>query len=410
MSGPLDGLRIVDLSTVVMGPWATQMLADMGAEVIKVESPQGDITRQMGPALHPGMAAVFLCTNRNKRSVVLDLKQGAAIEALLRLADQADVLLHNLRPRAAAKLGLEYSAFSQRNPRLVYCAAFGFGSRGPLADNPAYDDVIQSACGLADLVGSVSDQPRYVPSIVADKTTAYAVVSAVTAALLQRVRTGRGQQIEVTMYETMADFALVEHLCGATFDPPIGPMGYARIMTPERRPFRSADGQFLTVLPYTDRNWRDFFRIAHREELAHDPAFATMASRVKNAGKVYATLAEMVAKRHAKDLIRDLQAAQIPVMRVQSIQELIDDPQLAASGFWRTIDHPTEGRLRLTAPPIRFGESLDDIRLPPPRLGEHSREILLEAGYAPGELDQLIEKGVTHQAPAAFFEPLENNT
>lgn len=398
--GPLEGIRIVDLSTVVMGPWASQMLADMGAEVIKVESPQGDVTRQMGPARHPGMAAVFLCTNRNKRSIVLDLQQQQGREAAMRLADSADIVLHNLRPQVAQKLGMDYGAVSARNPRLILCAAFGFSSRGPMSDRPAYDDVIQSASGIAHLVGAVSDQPRFVPSIVADKTTAYAVVSAIMAALLQRGRTRRGQSVEVPMYETMADFTLVEHLYGATFDPPIGPMGYSRILTKERRPFPTADG-YLTVLPYTDRNWRDFFRIAGREELMEDPDFATLSARVQNASKVYATIAEVVATRSTADLIRDLETAQIPVMKVKAIEELLDDDQLAASEFWQFIDHPTEGRLRLTTLPIQFGAGLPPLRRHPPRLGEHSREILAEAGYTDTQIDQMLANRVTLQAAPA---------
>jgi crotonobetainyl-CoA:carnitine CoA-transferase CaiB-like acyl-CoA transferase len=398
--GPLEGIRIVDLSTVVMGPWASQMLADMGAEVIKVESPQGDVTRQMGPSRHPGMAAVFLCTNRNKRSIVLDLQQSEGREAAQRLAENADIVLHNLRPQVAKKLGMDYASMARRNPRLIFCSAFGFSSQGPMAELPAYDDVIQSACGLAHLVGSVSDQPRFVPSIVADKTTAYAVVSAIMAALLQRGRTGQGQAVEVPMYETMADFALVEHLYGATFDPPIGPMGYSRILTKERRPFPTADG-YLTVLPYTDRNWRDFFRIAGREELMEDPDFATLSARVQNASKVYATIAQVVAHRATADLIRELEAAQIPFMKVKAIEELLNDEQLKASDFWQFVDHPTEGRLRLTNPPIRFGAGLPRLRRHPPRLGEHSREILAETGYSEAHIDQLLTQRVTVQAASA---------
>lgn len=409
VEGPLQGIRIVDLSTVVMGPWASQMLADMGAEVIKVEPPQGDVTRQMGPARHPGMGAVFLCTNRNKRSIVLDLQQKEGRDAVLRLAENADVLLHNFRPQVAKKLCMQAEAFTERNPKLVYCAAFGFASQGPLCDHPAYDDIIQSASGLAHLVGSVSDQPRFVPSIVADKTTAYAVVSAIMAALLQRGRTGRGQSIEVPMYETMVSFALVEHLYGATFEPPVGPMGYSRILTKERRPFKTADG-YLTVLPYTDRNWRDFFRLTGREELTDHPDFATMAARVANAGKVYATIAELVANRATDDLVRDLEAAQIPVMRVQTIEELLDDTQLEASAFWQFVDHPTEGRLRLTRPPIRFSEGEQRLRRHAPRLGEHSREILAEAGYTDEQIDQLTERCVTLQAVSTLSPELNQTT
>lgn len=398
MSAALDGIRILDLSTVVMGPWASQMLADMGADVIKVESPQGDVTRQMGPARNAGMAAVFLCINRNKRSIVLDLQQPAGREALLKLAREADVLLHNLRPSAAEKLGITYDVFEKENPKLIYCAAYGFRKDGPLANKPAYDDVIQAASGLSDLVSAISDQPRFVPSIVADKTTAYAVVSGILGALFQRTRTGRGQALEVSMFETLVDFVMVEHLYGATFDPPIGGMGYSRILTKERRPYLTSDRRYLTVLPYTDRNWRDFFRIAGREQLASSPDFASLSARVKNAGKLYALVAEIVAERTCAEWERDLDAAQIPVMPVRSLEELLADEQLSAGGFWEKYEHPTEGLLRSSTPPIRFSDTAYALRRHPPQLGEHSEELLLEAGYDREQVRDLIEAGVSRRA------------
>lgn len=397
MSLALQGIRILDLSTVVMGPWASQMLADMGADVIKVESPQGDVTRQMGPSRNPGMAAVFLCTNRNKRSIVLDLQKPEGRQALFKLAGSADVLLHNLRPNAAAKLGVTYEAFEKENPGLIYCAAYGFRKGGPLANKPAYDDVIQAASGLSHLISAISDQPRFVPSIVADKTTAYAVTSAILGALFQRTRTGRGQAVEVSMFETLVDFVMVEHLYGATFDPPIGGMGYSRILTKERRPFVTSDGRYLTVLPYTDKNWRDFFRIAGREELTNSPDYATLSARVTNADRLYALVAEIVAGRTCSEWERDLDAAQIPVMPVRSLEDLLADEQLAAGGFWETYQHPTEGALRSSTPPIRFGDAAPAMRRHPPRLGEHSSELLREAGFSQDEVQRLIDSGVSMQ-------------
>ena len=396
MSGALDGIRVVDMSTVVMGPWATQMLGDMGADVIKVETPGGDIARGMGPYRNAGMAAVYLSINRNKRSVVLDLTTDAGREALFRIVGTADVFLHNMRPRIADKFGVNYEQFAARQPRLIYCAAYGFRRDGPLADKPAYDDIIQAACGIADLQSVTSDQPRFVPTIMADKTTAYNVALAILAALVKRGRDGQGQAIEVPMFETLVDFVMVEHLYGACFDPPIGGMGYARILNAERKPYKTLDG-YLAVLPYTNENWRAIFRIAGREELADDPSFASFEARVREAPKVYATLAEIVATRSTADWQRDLDAAQIPVMAVNSKESLLDNEQLNATGFWRMVDHPTEGRLRMTDPPVRFSASPSSVRRPAPRLGEHSAEILAEAGYGAAEIEHLMKSAVSRQ-------------
>ena len=396
MSGALDGVRVVDMSTVVMGPWATQMLGDMGADVIKVETPGGDIARGMGPSRNAGMAAVHLSINRNKRSVVLDLTRDAGREALFRIVGTADVFLHNMRPRIADKFGIGYERFAARQPDLIYCAAYGFRRDGPLADKPAYDDIIQTACGLTDLQSAVTGEPRFVPTIMADKTTAYNVAMAILAALVKRGRDGRGQAIEVPMFETMVDFVMVEHLYGACFDPPVGEMGYTRILNTERKPYATLDG-YLTVLPYTNENWRAFFRIAGREDLADDPSFASFESRVRDAAKVYAILADIVATRTTAAWQRDLDAAQIPVMAVNTKESLLNNEQLNASGFWRMVEHPTEGRLRMTDPPVRFSDSPSSVRRLAPRLGEHSAEILAEAGYSAIEIERLMTSTVSRE-------------
>ncbi len=397
MSGALDGIRVVDMSTVVMGPWATQMLGDMGADVIKVETPGGDISRGMGPKRNPGMAAVYLSINRNKRSVSLDLTQAAGREALFRIVGTADVFLHNMRPRIAEKFGVGYDKFAARQPDLIYCAAYGFRSEGPLADKPAYDDIIQAASGIADLQSVIAGEPRFVPTIMADKTTAYNVAVAILAALVRRGRGGKGQAIEVPMFETLVDFVMVEHLYGACFDPPIGGMGYERILNAERKPYATRDGH-LAVLPYTDENWRAFFRIAGREDLAAHPSFASFETRVRDARTVYGILAEVIATRTTGEWQRDLDAAQIPVMAVNTKEGLLDNGQLDASGFWHMVEHPTEGRLRMTDPPVRFSDSPSSLRLPAPRLGEHSREILAEAGYGAAEIDALLAAAAVRQA------------
>ncbi len=393
--GALDGIRVVDLTTVILGPWATQMLGDMGADVIKVETLDGDITRQLGPHRHEGMAALYLATNRNKRSIALDLNQAEGREALFAIVKTADVFIHNLRPKVCARLGLGYEHFAQAQPDLIYCATYGFRADGPMADKPAYDDVIQAASGLADLQAAVSDQPRYVPTVMADKITAYNVVSAVLAGLLRRTRAGGGQSIEVPMFESLVDFTMVEHLYGACFDPPIDRMGYARILTTERKPYRTLDGHYLAVLPYTDQNWRDFFRVAGREDLNGRPCFESIATRVANSSEVYALLEQIVATRAADDWERDLDAVQVPAMRVHTKETLLDDKQLNATGFWREVEHPTEGTLRMTDPPVRFSASPSSIRRTPPLLGEQSAEILAEAGYPAPRIEQLFRSRVS---------------
>jgi crotonobetainyl-CoA:carnitine CoA-transferase CaiB-like acyl-CoA transferase len=398
MDGALKGIRVVDMTTVIMGPWAAQMLGDAGAEVIKVETPAGDLIRHMGPKRNDGMAAVFLSTNRNKRSIVLDLTQDAGRKCLQKIVGTADVFMHNSRPQVMNKLGFDYESFKGANPDLVYCGAYGFRSGGPLADKPAYDDVIQAASGIADLLTQTAGSPRYAPTIVADKTAAYGVYSSIVTALLHRERNGGGQAIEMPMFETMVDYVMVEHLYGAVFEPPIDDMGYARILNPGRRPYATKDG-FLTVLPYSDKNWRDFFILGGRHELVEDPRFSSIAARVENSEVAYEIVAEIIATRTTAQWQQGLDAADIPVMAVNSLQDLIQDEQLAATGFWRIEDHPTEGKLRMIDPPVRYSESPSSIRRMAPRLGEHSAEILAETGHSETEITELFAAGVS--APAS---------
>jgi crotonobetainyl-CoA:carnitine CoA-transferase CaiB-like acyl-CoA transferase len=394
MPGPLHGVRILDVSTVVLGPWAAQMLGDMGADVIKVEPPEGDMTRRLGPARHPGMGAFFLACNRNKRSLVLDLKQPAARDALLRLASAADVVLTNFRPKPAARLGLEYEAFRAVNPRLVYCATYGFRARGPYGDKPAYDDVIQAAAGLASLQTVVADEPRFMPTIVADKTSSLTVLSAILSALFHRERTGEGQAIEVPMFESVVAYVMVEHLYGATFVPPIESTGYKRLLNQWRRPFRTTDG-YLAVVPYTDADWTAFFRIAGRDDLASDDRYATVESRLRHIELLYEELAKIVATRSTAEWLEALDPESVPAMVVNTLDTLMTDPQLEATGFWKIVEHPTEGRMRLPDVPATWSRTPGEIRRLQPRLGEHSVEVLQEGGFTDAEIDEMLRSGAT---------------
>ena len=397
MSGPLTGIRVLDSTTVVLGPLAAQTLGDLGADVIKIEPPEGDTTRQLGPARHPGMAAFYLGCNRNKRSLVLDFKQPGGRDALFRLARDADVLMHNFRPQVAARFGLEYEKFQAINPRLVYCATYGFRAAGPYGAKPAYDDIIQAATGLASLQTPLVGDPRYLPTIVADKTSSMAVLSSVLAALVYRERTGRGQALEVPMFESVAAWMMVEHLYGAAFVPPLDSAGYKRILNRWRRPFPTKDG-YLAVLPYTDANWKTFFELAGRPDLLEVPRYATLASRLANIETLYEELGKIVATRTNLEWLEALDGANVPAMTVNTLETLLEDPQLQATGFWKIVEHPTEGTLRTTDIPTTYSETPGSIRRLPPRFGEHSVEVLREACFSQLEIDALLASGATRSA------------
>jgi crotonobetainyl-CoA:carnitine CoA-transferase CaiB-like acyl-CoA transferase len=395
--GPLAGIKILDLTTVVLGPLATQILGDLGAEVIKIEAPGGDIMRYAEPARHREMGHVFLNLNRNKRSLVLDLKQPDAAPVLLALVRQSDVLMHNMRPQAMARLGFAWERLREVNPQLVYCSAHGYGQDGPFADRPAFDDIIQGGCGLVALEAATGGEARFVPTLVGDKTVGLTMVYAVMAALLQRERTGEGQAVEVPMLETMTAFVMAEHMGGLTFDPPSGEPGYSRMLAPDRRPHPTADGH-ICILPYTDRHWRDFFVIAGRPELADDPRLADAQTRSRHVAELYALIAECVRDGSTASWLEKLKSADIPSGPVNPLGGLPADEHLAAVEMFPRIDHPTEGAIRIVRPPVRFGEADCALRRPAPRLGEHSREILREAGFADDKIADLLARKVAVEA------------
>lgn len=398
MSGALDGVRVLDLTTVLMGPFATQLLGDMGADVIKVEPPTGDTTRSLGPARHPGMGAGFLHVNRNKRSLVLNLKDPSGYAAILRLVRTVDVLLYNVRPQAMARLRLDHAALQPVNPRLIHAGVFGYGQDGPYAAKPAYDDLIQGAMGLPSLVARVGDgTPRYVPVAMVDRTVGISAAMAVSAALYRREKTGVGQAIDIPMFETMVPFMLGEHLTGQTFEPPLGDSGYARMLARERTPYVTRDG-YLCALIYNDNQWRSFCRmIGDPGMFERDPRLATMNSRTEHVQALYAMVAEILLTRTTREWMALFEAADIPAIPLHTLESLPHDPHLAATGYFQLREHPSEGLIREMRPASRWSESPATLRRPAPRLGEHSREILGEIGYAGEEIEDLFARGISRE-------------
>jgi crotonobetainyl-CoA:carnitine CoA-transferase CaiB-like acyl-CoA transferase len=393
--GPLQGIKVIDMTTVLMGPYATQMLGDYGADVVKVESQDGDVTRQIGPTRHPGMGPVFLNTNRNKRSICLDLKKPAGREAVLRLIKSADVLVYNVRPQAMARLNLGYEAVSKINPRLIYAGVFGFGQDGPYAAKPAYDDLIQGATALPALMAQTADGvPRYVPNALVDRIVGLTAVGAICASLVDRDRTGRGQRVDIPMFETMAGFVMGDHMGGLTYEPPLDKGGYARHLSPDRRPYKTSDG-YICVIVYNDKQWQNFFDATGRDDLRIHAKFATFAGRAVNIDTVYAELARILETKTTAEWTAILEKADVPVMPMHDLESLLGDPHIVATDFFPVVDHPTEGRIRNMRPSVRFSETPVETNRLAPRLSEHAVEILREAGFSPGEIAALVRDGVT---------------
>lgn len=393
-SGPLDGIRVLDLTSVVLGPLATQVLADLGADVIKIEGPEGDMMRANGVSQHVGMSSIYLALNRNKRSVVLDLKNEEGVAALRHLIAQADVLVHNMRVAAIERLGFGYEAVAALNPRLVYCMATGFGQDGPYKDKPAFDDIIQAGSGLVSLNTNGGNRPEYVPSLIADKTTELVLANAVLAALLHRERRGVGQCVEVPMLETMASFVLAEHMGGMTFEGSTESAGYARLLHGGRRPLQTRDG-WICALPYTDRHWRAFFHAVGRDDIGDDCRVADKSQRNANIRKLYQRLAELILERTTAEWMDLFEQLDIPATPIHALGDLPEHPHLKAVGLFQETHHPTEGPLREIRPPMRFSATPLSLRRHAPSLGEHTHEVLLEAGFTREEMTRVVATTAT---------------
>jgi crotonobetainyl-CoA:carnitine CoA-transferase CaiB-like acyl-CoA transferase len=391
-TGPLTGIRVLDLTSVVNGAYATQILADQGAEVIKVEEPGGpgqvggDIMRRGGnppKGSPPGMGPIFLTVNRNKRSLLLDLKRPGAQRLLHKLIASCDVFAASIRYDALKRLGLSYEYVSAIRPDIIYVHASGFGSDGPYAGQPAYDDLIQAASGMADLMPRTYGQkdPTVLPVLAADKVSGLFMAQAVTAALLHRFRTGEGQFVEVPMFECITSFLMVEHFYNRMFDPPTGDFGYPRVVNPNRRPFPTKDG-YIGLLPYNDKNWRDFFDAAGcGPAISKDPRFASYEGRNANVRELYAAVGAITVTKTTQEWLDILKPLSVPVIKANRLEDLESDPHLAAVGFFERYHEPQIGPYKHIRPPVKFSKTPASIHRHAPRLGEHNAEIMQEVGF-----------------------------
>jgi crotonobetainyl-CoA:carnitine CoA-transferase CaiB-like acyl-CoA transferase len=377
-SGPLAGVLVVDVTAMVMGPYCTQIMADMGADVIKIEPPEGDNARYVSVGPEPGMSGVFVNVNRGKRSVVLDLRSDEGKTALRALTLEADVFIHSMRSKAIGKLGFGYEQVAALNPRIIYTNCYGYSRRGPNRDLPAYDDTIQAECGIPAVQEQLTGEANYVGTIMADKVAGLTALYATMMALFHRERTGEGQEVEVSMFETMASFMLVEHANGAMFDPPLGPAVYPRTVAPNRRPYRTSDG-YIAALIYNDKQWNAFVN-AVQPPWAGD-RYATLERRARQIDTVYSLVAETLIQRTTGEWLALFRELEIPAAAMGTPAELFDNPHLNAVGLFETVDTPY-GKVRFPGVPTWFSRTPGRVAGPAPQLGADTAHVLEELGLA----------------------------
>lgn len=391
-SGPLAGIKVIDVSTVVFGPFATQIFGDLGADVIKVENGKGDVMRYAGRSPGEGLGPIYLNTNRNKRSIKLDLSKPASKAALRRLIEDADVFFHNVRAGGMARLGFDYEGVKAINPKIIYVHCCGYGAGGAYDGRQAYDDLVQAASGAAGLLPLTDGaEPRYLPTLLMDKAAALYSAYATTSALFHRERTGAGQFIEVPMLEAATHFNMVENLYGQTFDPPTGRVAYTRSINPRRKPYKTKDG-YIAILPYRDHEWETFFELGGRPGVFEDERFSTYKSRTEHVGELYAIIEDVALTKTTDEWLEVLDKANIPVMRYNALDEVIDDPHLKSVDFFQMRDHPEAGRYRAIRHPVNFSKTPAETRLDARPLGADTKAVLEEIGLEQDEIDAVLSE------------------